>query len=305
MGAMQSPGKAQNRRWVLAVLTAVLFPAIILHGTCVAVLGPGTWGSGLEEVAPVFHEPTARVRELAAEFKASRDMASTSPMDYPVPRQVEASGRILWSTESAAESIFLVEEPESKRQRLFAVTGPDVVEVPVPDDFVIARPRRVGSRIVAERWRPWAIPASQKLARYVASWTDPSLRPEVALYATGGESDEWQYLMPGHSLAVSPNAGHAALLRSGALLAGYYSLVIWDVEKNRTETVLSLREHAEQGTRSFSLRWSADSTALRLAGRTGGFERRGSQRGADAEGIAINLLYVVDERATYDLSPSS
>lgn len=302
---MQPAGQAKNRRWVAAVLTALLFPAIILHGTCVAVLGPGTWGSGLEEVAPVFHEPSARVRELAAEFESSRDSAPRSPEDYPVPQEIEASGRILWSTAGAAESIYLVEEPASKRQRLFSVTGSDVVDLPIPDDFVIARPRQVGSRIVAERWRPWAIPARQKLARYVASWVDPSLRPEVALYATGGESDEWQYLMPGHSLAVSPDAGHGALLRSGALLAGYYSLVIWDVEENRTETVLSLREHAEQGTRSFSLRWSKDSSALQFAGRTGGFERRGSQRGADAEGIAINLIYVVDERAMYDLIPSS
>ena len=301
---MQPAGQAKNRQWVAAVLTALLFPAIILHTTCVAVLGPGTWGSGLEEVAPVFHEPSARVRELAAEFESSRDSASKSPEDYPVPQEIEASGRILWSTVDTAGSIYLVEAPVSKRQRLFAGTGSDVVEIPIPDDFVIARPRRVGSRIVAERWRPWAIPARQKLARYVASWADPSLRPEVALYATSGESDEWQYLMPGHSLAVSPDAGHGALLRSGALLAGYYSLVIWDVEENRTETVLSLREHAEQGTRSFSLRWSKDSSALQIAGRTGGFERRGSQRGADAEGIAINLLYVVDERATYDLVPS-
>lgn len=302
---MQPAGQAKNRRWVAAVLTALLFPAIILHTTCVAVLGPGTWGSGLEEVAPVFHEPSARVRELAAEFESSRDSASKSPEDYPVPQEIEASGRILWSTVDTAGSIYLVEAPVSKRQRLLAVTGSDVVEIPIPDDFVIARPRQVGSRIVAERWRPWAIPARQKLARYVASWVDPSLRPEVALYATGGESDEWQYLMPGHSLAVSPDAGHGALLRSGALLAGYYSLVIWDVEENRTETVLSLREHAEQGTRSFSLRWSKDSSALQIAGRTGGFERRGSQRGADAEGIAINLIYVVDERAMYDLIPSS
>lgn len=302
---MQPAGKAQNRRWVAAVLTALLFPAIILHGTCVAVLGPGTWGSGLEEVAPVFHEPDARVRELAAEFESNPDAAAKSPEDHPVPPEVETAGRVLSSTVGAAQSIYLVEEPVSKRQRLFAVTGSDVVEIPIPDDFVIARPRQVGPRIVAERWRPWAIPARQKLARYVASWTDPSLRPEVALYAMGGESDEWQYVMPGHSLAVSPNASHAALLRSGALLAGYYSLVIWNVETDRTETVLSLREHAEQGTRSFSLSWSKDSSALQIAGRTGGFERRSSQRGADAEGIAINLLYVVHERAIYDLSPSS
>ena len=300
---MQSTGNAKNRRWVAAVLTALLFPAIILHGTCVAVLGPGTWGSGIEEVAPVFHEPNARVRELAVEFDSSRDAKSSK--DPPVPPMVEAAGRVLSSTVGATRSIYLVEEPVSKRQRLFAVTGSDVVEIPIPDDFVIVRPRQVGSRIVAERWRPWAIPARQKLARYVASWADPSLRPEVALYATSGESDEWQYVMPGHSLAVSPNASHAALLRSGALLAGYYSLVIWDVEKNRTETALSLREYAEQGTRSFSLRWSKDSSALQVAGRTGGFERRGSQRGAEAEGIAIKLLYVVDERAIYDLSPSS
>ena len=302
---MRSGGAAKNRRWVLAVLTAVLFPTILLHGTCVAVLGPGTWGSGLEEVAPEFREPTERVRVLAAELQSDRDSASTSPMDFEVPREIEESGRILWSTVGSAAPVFLVEESGSKRQRLFAVGASKVAEVAIPDGFIIARPLRIGSRIVAERWRPWAIPSRKKLARYVASWADPTLRPEVALYATDGESDEWQFLMPGHSLAVAPNAEHAALLRSGALLAGYYGLVIWDVESNRTETVLSLREHSEQGTGSFSLRWSSDSTALQIAGRTGGFARRGSQRGAGAEGIAINLLYLVDEQLIYDLSPRS
>lgn len=302
---MRPAGAAKNRRWVLAVLTAVLFPTILLHGTCVAVLGPGTWGSGLEEVAPEFREPTERVRALAAEFQSDRELASTSPIEYEVPREIEESGRILWSTAGSAEPVFLVEESGSKRQRLFALSGSEVAEVTIPDGFIIARPLRMGSRIVAERWRPWAIPSHQKLARYVAGWADPTLRPEVALYAIDGESDGWQFLMPGHSLAVAPNAEHAALLRSGALLAGYYGLVIWDVDSNRTETVLSLREHSEQGTGSFSLRWSRDSSALQIAGRTGGFARRGSQRGAGTEGIAINLLYLVDEQLIYDLSPRS
>jgi hypothetical protein len=42
----------RKRSWIFAILVATVFPAIAIHTSCVAVMGPGTWGSGLEERAP-------------------------------------------------------------------------------------------------------------------------------------------------------------------------------------------------------------------------------------------------------------
>ena len=43
---------AGSKRWIFAVLLALLFPALAIHASCVAVLGPGNWGSGMEEHIP-------------------------------------------------------------------------------------------------------------------------------------------------------------------------------------------------------------------------------------------------------------
>ncbi len=107
--------------------------------------------------------------------------------------------------------------------------------------------------------------------------------------------------MPGHSLVVAPNGRRAALLRSGALLAGYFSIHTWHVGSSTAPVVISLREHDGNATQSFLMQWSSDSLALRIVGKTGGFDRRASQTSGSA-GIPVDLLYLVSEGVLYDLN---
>lgn len=291
-----------DRKWILAVLTAVLFPVLALHSTCIAVMGPGTWGSGLEEVHPVFHPLSQRVLDYAREFEAlptHRPLAS-NPIDPP--QEVELRGSVTWSHGAQGRAVFLTEEgmPRSKLQHLYISDEAGVREVAlVPTHFVV-RPQWAGNRIIYERWNPWAIPPIQKVRRYLASWIDPALRPEATLYGSASPPQAWTYLMPGHSLVVAPDGSRAAFLRSGALLAGYYSIHIWQLEDLEAPGILSLREHREEGTRSFSLQWSADSVALQIQGRTSGLSRRESRGGS--EGIAFRVLYLADKEELYDLA---
>ena len=295
---------AQKYRWILAVSTAVLFPALILHTTCVAVMGPGTWGSGIEEALPPFKRPTPPIERYQQEF--ARTAAATSEADHSLPQDAESGivGTVRWIDRSGDRRVFLTEEPSggATRQRLYVLEGDKLREAPIPAGHIVARPKWAGQRIIYERWNPWAIPALHKLRRYVASWNDPSLRPEVSLYGSQADFTDWRHLMPGHSLAVAPDGQNAALLRSGALLAGYYSIHVWRMDTTDAPVVFSLREHGDRATKSFSMSWSADSSALRIYGRTGGFERRGPRDGGGPDGIAFDLLYLLADQSVYDLS---
>ena len=42
----------QNYRWIWAVLFVTVIPIVAVHVSCVAILGPGSWGSGVEEKMP-------------------------------------------------------------------------------------------------------------------------------------------------------------------------------------------------------------------------------------------------------------
>ncbi len=293
-----------DRKWVLAVLTAVLFPMLAMHGTCIAVMGPGTWGSGLEEVLPEFQEPTRRIADYGREFEALPTASSLASTPVEPPQEAELRGSVTWSHQAHGRAVFLTEEtaPQSRRQHLYVGDAGGVRKVDLIPGHIVVRPQWAGDRIVYERWNPWAIPPMQKVRRYVSSWADPALRPEATLYGSAQHSRAWTYLMPGHSLTVAPDGRRAALLRSGALLAGYYSIHIWRFENPDAPGILSLREHGEEGARSFSLRWSADSVALQIQGRTSGFERRESHSGGGPDGLAVHLLYLADEQTVYDLN---
>ena len=297
------PSKMNDHRWVLAVSAAVLFPALVLHTTCIAVMGPGTWGSGVEEALPEFKKPDAVVERYRSEFSSAEAAAGGSVEPVDVSHDLGLPGRITWIQESGGRTIYLTEETSgaSMRQRMFVLDGSRTREARIPAGHVIVRPKWAGERIIYERWQPWAVPPMQKLRRYVASWADPALRPEAALYGSGGGEDEWKFLMPGHSLAVAPDGRRAALLRSGALVAGYFSIHTWQIGSPRAPVLISLREHDGKSTRSFSMQWSADSAALRIFGKTGGFERRASQK-ADPAGVALDLLYLLPDGNLYDLN---
>lgn len=301
------PRGAPNRKWVFAILTAVLFPALALHGTCIAVMGPGTWGSGLHEVLPEFQPASSRAAAYGREFREGPHPVPRSSSTASPPDTAHLQGELAWSQRIGERAVFLTDElgAGGRLQHLYVSIAGDLREVPVEPDHAIVRPQWAGERIIYERWNPWAIPPIRKLRRYVASWADPALRPEAGLFGSDAGFENWSFLMPGHTLTLAPNGSIAALLRSGALLAGYYSVHIWPLDRLAPRPILSLREHGHEATRSFALQWSADSGALRIHGRTAGFERRRSQRGAGPDGLAIDLVYVVAEESVYDLNLGS
>ncbi len=296
-------GNRKDHKWLLAVGTAVTLPILFLHSTCIAVMGPGTWGSGLVEMLPDLRAPTAAAERYRAEFGASRPENEPPDGQVAVPPGSGIAGRVIWTRESSGRTLYLAEDERERlpRQRLYLAEAGMVRESRLPDGHVVVRPQWIGDQIVYERWNPWAIAPSAKLRRYLASWLDPSLRPEASLYRSDQGTAEWLYLFPGHSLTVAPDGRRAALLRSGALLAGYYSVHVWRTDASDAPAVISLRESAGQATRSFSLSWSRDSSALRIFGRTGGFDRRASRQGSP-EGAAFDLLYLVSDRTVYDLN---
>ena len=295
-----------NRKWLLAVLAAVAFPALVLHGTCVSVLGPGTWGSGLVEALPEFRAPTPAVEAYRQEFESGPRAAMTGAEATAPQTPAGIKGSVIWKHASGDRVLYLTKGPEQSRRRLYVSdTGSTLDEVALPNGHLIARPQWTAGGIVYVRWNPWAVPPASKLRRYVASWFDPSLRPESSLYGNAPDTGDWHFLMPGHSLTVSPDGRRAALLRSGALLAGYYSVHVWRIGSSDAPAIMSLREHRSDATRSFQVQWSADSTALHIQGRTGGFDRRSSRGGNDADGISINLLYMVNDATVYDLKLGS
>lgn len=297
------PARNQDRKWILAVLAAVLVPALTLHGTCIAVMGPGTWGSGLAEVAPEFQPPTREAARYAEAFEPVPNSGVAPQADFVLPGDAALQGSAVWVARAGGRTVILTEDGAAKpgSQRLYLANRGELREVALPRGHVVSRPQWAGDRIVYERWNPWAIPPVKKLGRYLASWTDRTLRPEAALYGSTDEAGTWDFLMPGHSLSIAPDGRRAALLRSGALLAGYYSIHLWRVGAEEAPAIVSLREHGEQGPRSFSLRWSPDSAALRIAGRTAGFGRRQSQTGGGADGLEVDLLYLAADQALYDL----
>ena len=295
-----------SRKWPLAILAAVAFPVVALHSTCVAVLGPGTWGSGLVETPPEFKAPTPSVEAYRQEFKAQPQSPGPSGDAAASEAPPGIVGRVTWKHAMHGRVLYLAEGSDRPRQRLYVSDASEAIrEVSLPSGHLVAQPQWTAEGIVYVRWNPWAVPPASKLRRYVASWLDPSLRPEASLYGNAADSGGWHFLMPGHSLAVSPDGRQAALLRSGALLAGYYSIHVGHTGSSEAAAILSLREHDGNASKSFRMRWSADSSALHIQGRTGGFDRRSSHRGADADGVPINLVYLVSDMAVYDLNLGS
>ena len=299
--------RRKNRRWILAVLTAVLFPSLAFHSTCVAVLGPGTWGSDLQEVAPDFRQPTALALRYASEFQSAD---SEVPIDVPPTNSVDDAvlqGRIIWQHRLGDRTAVLTEASGSgaRPRRVYLTDGGGTRELTLPEGHLVVRPQCVGGGVVYERWNPWAVPAVEKLQRYAASWIDATLRPEASLYWANGDDGPWRFVMPGHSLSVAPDGRRAALLRSGALLAGYFSIHVWETDSDTAAAIVSLREQGELGARSFSMQWSSDSQALRILGRTDGYARRLPRDSIPAEGFPVNLLYLVGDRTLHDLGSGS
>ena len=135
-----------------------------------------------------------------------------------------------------------------------------------------------------------------KIGRYLRSYLDATLRPEFTLHAYELDTRKESYVGPGHSSLASPNRRRVVFLRSGALGAGFYSMHVWNLENDRTETVVSLAEVDPGSGRSFDYRWSADSKALLITGSAGGFARR------KHDPQQLRMIYLVETALLYDAS---
>ncbi len=311
----------KKKSWILAILVATVFPAIAFHASCVAVLGPGSWGSGLEERIPEFLPAASNpaVQAYAQEF-------SGHPEEKPrldLPEGLDPAtlrGTVVWVDALDEAGLWVIQTydgknwTEGQRVYLWANSGPQAAErreranpgTPRLEEIGIGRVRiverptliRQGDTmaLVYGRWHSWAIPATEKLTRYARSWLDPELRPEFSLYIYDVESRRSEYFGPGHVLKASPSRRHGAILRSGALRAGYYSIHVWNFASGDVKAVLSLREADEGSGQSFDYRWSADSKALQIKGMTGGFERR-----KPVPAREFNLIYLDEQQAVYEL----
>ena len=298
--------KPSDKRWVLALLMAVVFPALAVHLSCVAVLGPGSWGSEVEEKVPQLlpAQSSQEVLDYVEEF--SRDAP-----DKPKPPEFPAGaapwqGKIFWSDHDEHDDLWVVATYTGKgwtdQQHVYLWTPATnaVEEIGIARDKIVRRPvvLRGGERrvLVYERWNSWAVPAAVKIGRYLRSYLDATLRPEFTLHAYELDTGKESYVGPGHSSLASPNRRRVVFLRSGALGAGFYSMHVWNLENDRTETVVSLAEVDPGSGRSFDYRWSADSKALLITGSAGGFARR------KHDPQQLRMIYLVETALLYDAS---
>jgi hypothetical protein len=305
-----------NRRWILAILLVVLFPALAIHVSCVAVLGPGTWGSGMEQKLPQLLPAASNplVEQYAREFANAKTADAKPPEATGDLGEVESGlrGKVFWIDRLEPENLSVIATHEGSswvEQQHFYLSraagppqqGAGTRELDLAPGMILEMPtlmkRGAETFVVVARWLPWGVPPLQKLSRYVRSYWDATLRPETSLYLYPLPSGPLTYWGPGHTLKPSPDRRLAVVLRSGAMAAGYYSMHLWDFEHDRLTTILSLREADPGSGRSFDYDWSADSRAVHITGSTGGFERRKPQP------RSLDLIYLVGDETVYDLAP--
>jgi hypothetical protein len=293
----------KSKRWIFAVLLVILFPAFAFHASCVAVLGPGNWGSGMEEKVPEILDAESNPDVVG--YRAEFSETSPDPTEPVVPPGATVRGRVVAADHEEQSGLWVFQSHEGERwidqQRftLWSEATQQLDELDLPSSMLFEQPKfihREGKTVlVLERWQSWFMPVKAKLRRYLNSWFGETLRPERALYLYNVETRDLTYFGPGHTLVVAPNLAGGAFLRSGATASGFYSLHIWDFETDQIETILSLHESDPGSGRSFAYRWSQDSRALHLSGSSAGFERRDPQR------LDLNHLYISGQAGLYEI----
>ena len=191
----------RNHRWIWAVFFVTVFPATAIHFSCVAVLGPGSWGSGVEEKEPLVEAAGERpdLAPYVEQWKAARDagpVAETSP-PWVVASLGDREGDVVWADRVAdnGDAVVLTAGGGNwtEQQRLFVSRGTktELREVEIPAGMILRHPTLLKSegqtRLIVGRWNSWAVPPMQKLSRYSKSWFNSTLRPEHSLFAYDDE----------------------------------------------------------------------------------------------------------------------
>ena len=304
---MPSP---RDRRWILAVFFVTVFPLTVVHFSCVAVLGPGSWGSGVEEKEPAVESARERpdLAPYAQEWEAVRDAsgeAAADPPDWAIEVLGDRGGDIVWADrlDENGPAALLTSGGNNwtEQQQLFLSEGSEAAprEVEIPADMIVRHPTflRKGDQVllVLGRWNSWAVSPTQKLRRYGKSWFDPTLRPENSLYAYDPKTETLEMLGPGGGLKPSPDRTKAVIVRSGALGTTLHSLHVWEPASDQIETVVSLSEADPGSGRSFDCGWSSDSQAVFIWGSAGGFRPRAR------EPRELKWIYVAAEKKLFSI----
>lgn len=299
----------RNHRWIWAVFFVTVFPATAIHFSCVAVLGPGSWGSGVEEKEPLVEAAGERpdLAPYVEQWKAARDagpVAETSP-PWVVASLGDREGDVVWADRVAdnGDAVVLTAGGGNwtEQQRLFVSRGTktELREVEIPAGMILRHPTFLKSegqtRLIVGRWNSWAVPPMQKLSRYSKSWFNSTLRPEHSLFAYDDEMGAFEMLGPGGGLKPSPDRSQAVIVRSGALGTTLHSLHVWEPASGTIETVASISEADPGSGRSFEYGWSADSKAVFIWGSAGGFRPRAQDR------RELQWIYVTAEKKIFSI----
>ncbi len=299
----------RNRRWIWAVFFVTVFPVAVVHFSCVAVLGPGSWGSGVEEKEPLM-EPARGRPDLAPyveQWEAARNAGQTAEVSpaWAVESLGVRAGDIVWADrfEGTGQSVLLTAGGGNwtEQQRLYLSTGPEAElrEVEIPAEMILRRPTLLKSggqtQLIVGRWNSWAVSPTQKLSRYRKSWFDPTLRPEHSLFAYDEETGAFEMLGPGGGLKPSPDRTKAVIVRSGALGTTLHSLHVWEPGSGAMETIASLSEADPGSGRSFDYGWSTDSKAVFIWGSAGGFRARAQDR------RELQWIYMAAEKKVFSI----
>ena len=310
----QSAHRAPTRRWLPAVLLVIFFPLAAVHFSCIAVLGPGSWGSGVEEKTPELLVAAGKpeLLQYIDEFTAGEPERPAWKGDSSGFEGAVVFSDHLEDSDDLEENDLEENDPwviqtarvggnstQDQRVYLRPPGGDRFRELDIPREMIVDRPTllRNGSSVVLVlgRWNSWGIPALHKISRYLRSYLDSSLLPEYSLYVHDISARTTRYQGPGGTLKASPDRRKAAFLRSGSRGTSLHSIHVWDLETGKTETVLSLTEADPGSGTSFDYRWSGDSRALHISGGAGGFVAR------SAEPRQLNLIYLLAEKAIYSV----
>ena len=161
-------------------------------------------------------------------LEADGDWPDTRELQLPPDAQF--AGRLRQSHTIADQAIYLTAEGErwTDRQHLYLAEPSGTTELSLPNAQTVTRPRILRGRVLYEYWNPWAVSATQKIRRYVSSWSDKTLRPEASLHVYDPAVQEWKFVMPGHTLVPSPDGkrcGPVALGRAGCGVLQHSPLV--------------------------------------------------------------------------------
>lgn len=157
--------KKRSKRWIFAVLLAILFPAFVFHASCVAVLGPGNWGSGMEEKVPeiLAAESNPEALRYQAEFAAAGE--PTNPPEPRLPLGPDLPGKVLSAGQDRRTGRWVVQTYGGERwideQHFYLLSEGEnrPHELNLPQSMTFENPRFIhqGSKttLVVERWNSW------------------------------------------------------------------------------------------------------------------------------------------------------